>query len=282
MTDITPGPNLPKKMGYLGASANLGVGLGPLTASQLISIGWQSIYILFIVITSICLLYFILTKRPPQNTIKDGGIRIFVSQLSIEWRRIPVILMILSALSISHTYLAVNIWTSKTLTQSHVADETLIGIVLGLAGIGAAITGILTGNTIKKKGALIPLLVGSVILLSSLLILLINSSNQNNFLFLSFGWILSGLSGGILFTAITYYSQVLSPERRGALAGSLTASYFIGIALVPTTLAPFSEGYGIFGVYTVIMMISILFITITMLLYFFSRRVITNTKKGHN
>jgi len=65
MTDITPGPNIAKKMGYLGASANLGVGLGPLIASQMILFGWQSIYILFIIITSFCLvpLLFIISIK---------------------------------------------------------------------------------------------------------------------------------------------------------------------------------------------------------------------------
>lgn len=275
ITDITSPANIPKKLGYLGASANLGVGLGPLIASQMILIGWQSIYVLFIVITCFCLVYFIFTKRPHQNITEESGIRILLSQLSRELRRFPVILMILSAFLISHTYLAINIWTSKTLTQSHVVNESSIGIVLGIAGVGAAVTGVLTGNSIKRRGAKIPLFAGSLMLLCSLAILLVigNVTNQERFIFLSLGWILAGLSGGILFTSIVYYSQVLSPERRGALAGLLTASYFTGIALVPTTLAPFSNAFGINGVYIVIMFASIIFIIVTMLLYFFARKI---------
>ncbi|MFX1568565.1 MAG: MFS transporter [Promethearchaeota archaeon] len=282
MTDITPGPNIAKKMGYLGASANLGVGLGPLIASQMILIGWQSIYVLFIILTSVCLVYFIFIKRRQKSFIKEGSFRTFLSQLSIEWRRFQVILMILSAFLISHTYIAINIWTSKSLTQTHVVNETLIGIILGLAGIGAALMGMLTGIIIKKKGMLIPILVGSLILLSSLVIFLIigELTSQNQFSFLSIGWILIGISGGILFTSITYYSQVLSPERRGVLAGSLTASYFIGIALVPTTLAPFSDTYGIIGIYNAIMIISIIFTIITMLLYFFTKSIIRDKNEN--
>ena len=60
MTDISSPQNIPKKMGFLGASANLGVGLGPLIASQMILIGWRSIYILFVVISAFGLIYFIL------------------------------------------------------------------------------------------------------------------------------------------------------------------------------------------------------------------------------
>ncbi|MFX1390045.1 MAG: MFS transporter [Promethearchaeota archaeon] len=276
MADITNSPNLPKKMGYLGASANLGVGLGPLIASQMILIGWQSIYILFIVITCFCLIYFILRKNSHREITIESGVRIFLTQLSKEWRRLPIILMILSAFLISHTYIAINICTSITLTQSHTFNETLIGIILSLAGIGAAITGILSGNIIKKKDAKFPLIIGSFILICSLVILLSigDITVQEKISYLSIGWILAGFSGGILFTTITFYSQILSPKNRGALAGSLTASYFTGIALVPMTLVPLSNNFGINYVYLIILIISIFFIIVTFLLYLFSNRII--------
>jgi len=281
MTDITSPQNIPKKMGYLGASANLGVGIGPLIASQMILIGWQSIYVLFIVITCFCLIYFLIAKRSPQKIPKESGMRILFSQLSIEWRRATVILMMLSAFLIAHTYIAINIWTSKTLTQAHV-DETIIGIILGLAGVGAAITGLITGNLIKQKGVKIPLFIGSLILICSLTILLVlgDVSNPEIFIFLALGWILTGFSGGILFTSLTYYSQVLSPERRGVLAGLLTASYFTGIALVPTTLAPFSNIFGITGIYSVILIVSVIFIIVTILLYTLSKQIISENRKS--
>ena len=275
MTDITSPSNIPKKMGYLSASANLGVGIGPLITSQMILIGWQSIYILFIVITCFCLIYFIITKKPSRSISKESGIRILLTEISMEWRRIVVILMIASAFLVAHTYIAINIWTSKTL--AYIVDETLIGLVLGLAGVGAAITGVITGSLTKRKGVKIPLFTGSIILIFSLIILLVidDITNPDIFIFLALGWVLAGFSGGILFTAITYYSQVLSPERRGALAGSLTAGYFTGIALVPTTLAPFSNRYGIRGVYIAILIVSIIFIAVTYLLYVFAKRSIS-------
>jgi len=282
MTDITSPSNIPKKMGYLGASANLGVGIGPLIASQMILIGWQSIYVLFIVITCFCLIYFLIAKRPPQKIPEDSGIRILLSQISLEWRRFIVILMMVSAFLIAHTYIAINIWTSKILTQAHVLDETTIGIILGLAGVGAAITGLITGNLIKRKGVKIPLFIGSLILICSLTILLVigDVSNPEIFIFLALGWILAGFSGGILFTTLTYYSQVLSPERRGVLAGLLTASYFTGIALVPITLAPFSNAFGITGIYSVILIASVIFIIVTILLYTLSKQIISENRKS--
>jgi len=275
MTDITSPSNIPKKMGFLGASANLGVGLGPLIASQMILIGWRSIYIVFVIIVVIGLTFFITMKRPPQKIPEDPGLKIFFSQVSKELRRFVVVIMVISAVLISHTYLAINIWTSKELSTTTIS-ESLIGVVLGIAGVGAAITSIITGNTIKKRGIKIPLIFGIILLFLSLAMLIIigDITKPEVFFSLAIGWILSGLAGGILFPAITYYSQVLSPDRRGVLAGLVTAGYFIGIALVPTTLAPLSDMFGITGVYISIMGISFLFVLILTLLYKLAKRII--------
>ncbi len=278
MTDITSPRNIPNKMGYLGASANLGVGLGPLIASQMISIGWQSIYILFIIITVFGLIFFSTTARPYQKTPEEAGLKVLLTQLSIELRRGVIILLVIAAFLISHTYLAINIWTSKILSgPPPIIDDKLVGLVLGLAGFGAALIGILTGIAINKRGIQIPLIFGSILLFISLLILLLigNSiSKPETFKILAVGWIIAGLAGGTLFPSITYYSQVLSPERRGALAGLLTAGYFIGIALVPFTLAPISERFGITGIYLSILGISVLFVFILYLLYIIANRII--------
>ncbi len=279
MTDVTAPPNIPKKMGYLGASANLGVGVGPVIASQMIAIGWRSIYILFIAITIFGFVYLITTKRPPQKISSEIGVRTLFSQLSVELRRLVVVIMIFSAFLISHTYLALNIWTSRILSgPPPVIDESIVGSILGIAGVGAAITGGLTGLIIKKKDPAIPLIIGFILLFVSLAILLLigDITQPQVFIYLAVGWIIAGLAGGILFPAITYYSQILSPERRGALAGLLTAGYFIGIALVPTTLAPIYSEFGVTGIYLTILGISILFVITVTLLYLLARRVNRN------
>ncbi|MHA2397821.1 MAG: MFS transporter [Promethearchaeota archaeon] len=275
MTDITAPPNIPKKMGYLGASANLGVGVGPVIASQMIAIGWRSIYILFIAITIFGFVYLITTKRPPQKISSEIGVRTLFSQLSVELRRLVVVIMIFSAFLISHTYLALNIWTSRILSgPPPVIDESIVGFILGIAGVGAAITGGLTGLIIKKKDPAIPLIIGFILMFVSLAILLLigDITQPQVFIYLAVGWIIAGLAGGILFPVITYYSQILSPARRGALAGLLTAGYFIGIALVPTTLAPIYSKFGVTGIYLTILGISILFVITVILLYLLERR----------
>ncbi len=280
ITDITTPSNISKKMGFLGASANLGVGLGPLIASQMILIGWQSIYILFIGITIFGLIYFIMSNRPPQKFPEVSGISVLFSQLSTELRRSVVILLLVSAFLVSHTYLAITIWTSSFL--SGIIDEGLVGLILGIAGVGAAIAGVLTGSTIKKKGLGIPLIIGSIFLFTALIILLLigDITQTDKIVFLATGWIISGLAGGTLFPAIAYYSQVISPKRRGVLAGLLTACYFIGIALVPTTLAPISELFGITGIYLCILGVSVLFVINTFLLYKIAKRKILNLESA--
>lgn len=280
ITDITTPSNISKKMGFLGASANLGVGLGPLIASQMILIGWQSIYILFIGITIFGLIYFIMSNRPPQKFPEVSGISVLFSQLSTELRRSVVILLLVSAFLISHTYLAITIWTSSFL--SGIIDEGLVGLILGIAGVGAAIAGVLTGSTIKKKGLGIPLIIGSIFLFTALIILLLigDITQTDKIVFLATGWIISGLAGGTLFPAIAYYNQVISPKRRGVLAGLLTACYFIGIALVPTTLAPISELFGITGIYLCILGVSVLFVINTFLLYKIAKRKILNLESA--
>ena len=63
LTDITPGPKISKKVGLLGAVANLGVGIGPLLAGLIINISWRYLYIIFLVITVLgIIIIFILRK----------------------------------------------------------------------------------------------------------------------------------------------------------------------------------------------------------------------------
>jgi len=80
-----------------------------------------------------------------------------------------------------------------------------------------------------------------------------------------------GISGGTLIPSIMFYSQTLSKERRGALAGLATAGQFIGIALVPTTYESFYNSGGIGLVYLVIFIISIFLLVIMSFLYILTK-----------
>ncbi|MFX1323202.1 MAG: MFS transporter [Promethearchaeota archaeon] len=272
MTDITPGQDIPKKMGYLGSAANLGVAIGPILAGFIVIIGWRFLYLLFILITGISLLILIGLKRAPQRTSKVSEFRLFLSHLFQELRRFVVILMIISAFLSSQTYLAIIVWTSRAFT--HVIDETLAGIIIGSAGIMGASTGILIGYLIIKKGVGIAILIGIISLYIGLMILLLISdiTNNNLLLFTTLGLMFIGVAGGSLIPSIMYYSQTLSKERRGALAGLATAGQFIGIALVPIIYDSTFHDKGIKMVYFTVFIISIFLIIVFSLLYTLGKR----------
>ena len=277
MTDITPGQDIPKKMGYLGSAANLGVAIGPILAGFIVIIGWRFLYLLFILITGISILILIKytninLKRAPQRTSKDSEFRLFLSHLFQELHRFVVILMIISAFLSSQTYLAIIVWTSRAFT--HVIDETLAGIIIGSAGIMGASTGILIGYLIIKKGVRIAILIGIISLYIGLMILLLISdiTNNNLLLFTTLGLMFIGVAGGSLIPSIMYYSQTLSKERRGALAGLATAGQFIGIALVPIIYDSTFHDKGIKMVYFTVFIISIFLIIVFSSLYTLGKR----------
>ncbi|MFX1314449.1 MAG: MFS transporter [Promethearchaeota archaeon] len=272
ITDITTGPKIPKKMGYLGSAANLGVAIGPILAGFLVIAGWRFLYLLFILVTLLGIFVLTFLKWTPQRTDKISGFRLFISHLSQEIRRFIVILLIISAFLSSQTYLAIIVWTSRAFT--HIIDETLAGIIIGSAGIMGAISGIIVGYIIKKKGVRIALLIGIISLYIGIAILLtISDITRNNLLlFTMFGLMFVGISGGSLIPSIMYYSQILSKERRGALAGLATAGQFIGIALVPIIYESIFDDKGIKMVYFTVFIVAILLIISFSLLYHIGKR----------
>ncbi len=265
ITDITPGPKISKKIGLLGAFANLAVGIGPLLAGQILILSWRYLYIIFVVITGIGFIIILSLKRSqPKNTSKMD-VREFFSHLGIEIRRPVVLLLILSAFLLSHTSIASIIWTSRSFT--YVIPENISGVVLLLYGIMGFLSAIIAGIIIKKRGIRLTLSIALISLIIAGIILVIFGNNSFEALVLTTtGLIFMGFAGGLLFTSLMYYSQTLSQERRGALAGLTTAGQFIGIAFVTITLEPFFNSGGISLVYRTILVISlILVITLTIL-----------------
>ena len=273
ITDITPGPKISKKIGLLGAVANLAVGLGPLLAGQIIILGWRYLYIIFAVITGIgFIIIFSLKRNQPKNT-SEMEIRKFFTHLGIEIRRPAVILLILSALLVSHTSIASIIWTSQSFT--HVIPENISSVVLLLFGIMGFVSGYIAGITIKKRGIRLTLSTALISLIIGDIILVIFGDNSFEALVLTTtGLMFMGFAGGLLFTSLMYYSQTLSQERRGALAGLTTAGQFIGIAFVTMTLEPFFNFGGISLVYGAIFVISLILIIVLTILYILAKKIL--------
>ena len=272
LTDITPGPKISKKIGLLGAVANLGVAFGPLLAGQIINIGWRYLYLIFLSITVIGMLIIFKLRKSQSITKNEAGIRTFFSNLAQEIRRLPVILLVVSALLVSHISIATIIWTSRSFT--HIIPEEISGVVIAFFGIMGFLSAILTGFVIKKKGVKLTLTMGLISLFIANVISVLFGNNSFEALpFTSTGLLFMGFAGGIFITLVMYYSQILSKERRGALAGLTTAFLFIGIAFVPTTFEPFFNSGGISLVYTIILIASTIFLAVLILLYKFAKKI---------
>jgi len=194
-----------------------------------------------------------------------------LEHLKQETRRPIVISLIASSFLISFSYLAIIIWTSRAFTG--IIDESLAGILLSLVGAAGAVSGLVNGNLIKRIGIGLTFIISLIALFISITLLIFfgDFTRSENIIFVAFALIFAGVAGGILFPCIMYYSQIISPERRGALAGLSTAGYFIGIALVPMTYEPFFLEGGINLVYSVILVISILLTVNVGFLYFLAR-----------
>jgi DHA1 family bicyclomycin/chloramphenicol resistance-like MFS transporter len=271
ITDITSGPKISKKIGILGAVANLAVGIGPLLAGLILVVGWRYIYLIFVVITCIGFIIIFSLKRNQPKTTSEMKIREFFSHLGIELRRPVVLLLILSAFLVSHTSIAAIIWTSQSFTNE--ISTNISSVVLLLYGIMGFVSANIAGLLIKKRGIRLTLSIALISLIIGDIILVVFGDNSLEALVLTTtGLIFMGFAGGLLFTSLMYYSQTLSKERRGALAGLTTAGQFIGIAFVTITLEPFFNSGGISLVYLIILMISIILCVILLLLDKFAKK----------
>ncbi len=279
MTDLTPGPKIPQKLGILGAVASLGVGLGPLLGGQLAIVNWRYVYVIFALITLFGIIGMLVVRKEKKKKSQQGQLIIFLKHLSQEIRRIQVILMILFAFLASMTYIAILIWTSRAFTG--VIPENIAGLTIGVAGIIGAIAGIFIGFIIQKKGIKYALIFALFALFGAEIILLIigNSARAEVFIPVSISLSLNGVAGGALIPSAMYYSQSLSIERRGALAGLVTAGQFTGIALVPII---YNDAYYIGGIqliYIAISIVSLILLSITLLLYYSAKKVLAKATK---
>src|SRR5271157_1067923 len=272
VTDFTAGPNIPAKMGSLGAVATLGVGLGPLIGGLLVGFGWQVFYIVFAALTIACLVAQFVVRRPVQNPSQVKGLRDLLSQFSIEWRRPIVILMMVAAFLIAETYIAIIIMTSTAVAGS--IAPGLWGSVLLVAGAAGAVISVIAGIISKKFGPQVALWTGCAAVFTSLIMLLSigDVRSSSNLPDVALAMVFASIAGGAIFPTITSYSQTLSPSKRGALAGSMAACYFIGIALVPSLYTPLLN-LGLTLVYTSILFVAIAMFIVVTILFLTGKRV---------
>ncbi|NHI88524.1 MAG: MFS transporter [Candidatus Thorarchaeota archaeon] len=254
LSDCAPPGDIPKRMGYAAALASLCVGLGPFIAGQMARFGWQLYYLLILCIILLGLVSIIIAKRPTMSVHGETGLRALIRNLGAELRKGVVLLMLFTTFLIPLVYLATFVWTSAGLTNY--VDAGLLGLLLLGGGIFGTVAGLLLGQLILKRGygvttaaGIIPQIVGILLFL-----LIGDITLPSALLWDGIAIILVGWAGGLLFPLMITYSQIISPERRGVLAGIVTFAFFLGYAFIPTIYEPlFRQGMtslylGIFGV----------------------------------
>ncbi|MFW9920238.1 MAG: MFS transporter, partial [Candidatus Thorarchaeota archaeon] len=239
LSDCAPPQDIPKRMGIASALGSLSVGLGPFIAGQMLVLGWSSYYIMFVFVAIIGLVAISIAVRPPVHNIERAGVRVLLHNLRLELKRPVVMVLLASSFFVALTYLGTLIWTSRGLTGS--LDEGLIGIILLGGGIVGSILGFLLGAIIRRFGLRVPFIMAMLSLFTGLVILIsIEDLTSFGSLFpLQAGIIFVAGAGGLLLPLMITYSQILSPERRGVLAGIVTFGFFLGSALIPMIYEPF-------------------------------------------
>jgi MFS family permease len=169
----------------------------------------------------------------------ESGMRVFASHIAEEWHRAAVLLLMLLGFMFAQTYLATVVWTSRALTGL-ISDQTL-GNLLMASGLGAAVVGVIAGQLTKRRGVRSPLTIGvAALIVSSIVLTSIDDlGNPSNLPSITAALLVVAVAAGTLYPVSIYYSQLLSPERRGALAGLLMSAQFLGNALLPTIYEPF-------------------------------------------
>jgi MFS family permease len=191
---------------------------------------------------------------------------VLIKNLKIELRKPVVLIMLVTTFLITMTYLGTLVWTSRGLTGA--VSETTTGVMLLIAGVLGAIAGLSLGRFVRSKGIGFSIIIGIVPQFASLalFILIGDITVPNSIPYVTLALAVMGWAGGILFPLMITYSQILSPERRGVLAGVVTSASFFGVAIIPTIYEPLfhlgmsSLYLGILGVSALLLMfISILY-----------------------
>jgi MFS family permease len=266
LSDSAPPQDIPKRMGIASGLAGFGVGLGPFIAGQMAILGWQLYYLAILSIVFLGLIAIAIANRPPTTIHGETGIRVLIYNLRIELRKPVVLLMVVTTFLIAMTYLGTLVWTSRGLTGS--VSETTTGIMLLVAGIFGATAGISLGRFIRIQGYGFSIVIGVIPLFASLslFILIGDITILSSIPLVGLSLALMGWAGGILFPLMITYSQVLSPERRGVLAGVVTSASFFGVALIPTLYEPLFH-LGMRSLYLGILGVSVLLLIFISILY---------------
>ncbi|RDE14507.1 MAG: hypothetical protein C4K47_04005 [Candidatus Thorarchaeota archaeon] len=266
ITDLTPPESVPTKMGIIGAVGSIGVALGPFAASIILTHSWRWFYASLFFVTLLVLPAIAFSRNAGTARAVGSGMRVFLSYVSQELRRPVVLLLMLMGFMFAETYLATVVWTSRALTG--LISDTVIGNLLMISGLVAAVVGVVAGWLTKRRGVRLPLILGITTLILSAIVLtsIDDLGNPLSLPRVTAALLVVAVAAGMLYPTSIYYSQMLAPGKRGALAGLLMSAQFIGNALIPVLFEPFYE-VGIRVLFEAILGASILYLIVSWALY---------------
>jgi len=281
LSDLSAPEDIPRRMGIASALASLSAGLGPFLAGQMASLRWQSYYLLFLIVVVIGLIAMSVANHPARRMHGDSELHMLIVNLGTELRKPVVLLMLGTTFLVALTYLGALVWTARALTGA--LDEYLIGLVLLWGGVAGATAGSLLGRMIRRWGFGRPIVLG---LLSNFIGLSILMLVGNNTLISALPLVVLGLAavgwaGGVLYPMTITFGQIISPTRRGVLAGAVTSSFFFGSALILTLYEPLFE-VGIGAVYAGMLVVSAILALLYYILYRRLRFVYHETMSGRD
>jgi predicted MFS family arabinose efflux permease len=280
LSDLSAPEDIPRRMGIASALASLSAGLGPFLAGQLISFGWQSYYLLFFIIVIITLLAMSVADRPVRKPQGDSEIRMFIVNLTIELRRPLVLLTLGTTFLVALVYLGALVWTARALTGA--LDENLIGVILLAGGVAGAAAGSLLGPMIRRWGFELPIVLGLLSNFTGLSIFIVagDITLASTIPLVGLALAAVGWAGGLLFPMTITFGQMISPTRRGVLAGAVTSSFFLGSALILSLYEPLFE-IGISAVYAGMLVVSVVLLLFFYILYRTLKSMYHETMIGH-
>ena len=238
LSDLSDPIDIPRRMGIASALASLGAGLGPFLAGQLAIFGWGFYYLIFFIVILFSLLVIIIVKHPSGEVHSDSQFHEFIVNLGSELKRPVVVLMLGTTFLVALIYIGALVWTSRALTGA--LNEDLLGLTLLGAGVAGAIAGLLLGFMIRHWGYGRPILIGLLLNFGGLVtLILIGDITQTAAIpIVAMALIGIGWAGGLLYPMTITISQMISPDRRGVLAGVVTSSFFLGAAFVLSVYEP--------------------------------------------
>jgi MFS family permease len=137
-----------------------------------------------------------------------------------------------------------------------------------MSALVAAIVGVYTGGLIRRRGVARPMIVGTgaSMISSAILMSITGFGTAESLPLITAALLIVGVVAGTLYPVAIYYSQMIAPQKRGALAGLLMSIQFAGMAVVPVTYERF-YAMGTTALFAAMLGASVLLLLVVIALY---------------